>query len=487
MLLPRVIFSVNADTIVDTDVTPDDVNADSRTDAVLHSDIRRVRFIDCVPTPEDHVAPHAHVVDAAVPDDGDCVEDDDDNDAPNAHVVDAAVPDDGDCVEDGDDHDAPTAHVVDTTAVPDDGAPDTPPSSPCRGSRIRCAPARLEHEQVEQAFATNCLFTYDRSSSSPCQSLPSSGYYDNDGDFADAFLELDNTADETVDSTDEDNQTDDDDHIDDDAQANFTAEERPDDSSSSLRRPPTRSSTSAALQGFHTSMLRCHDPIYYASRISCPSLSRRHFRALDNAHNDDDDDGLQANVAEELRDILSDHMHTAAPCPITTADILKSISKDLLHTLGLPIPGTMSEALAHPTARPFWREAIHKEFRGCIPRGTWRLEPLPRGRRRIRCKWIFDLKPGKFKARLVAMGFSQRFGEDYSATFSPVANSDSVRSLIAVAAHRTLAFHHIDVSFEELFVQQPEGFVQFFWPHISPGKPIDLTFGQPKHLTQFPD
>ena len=367
-----------------------------------------------------------------------------DNDA-SEHGADA---DDNSDVDGGDDGDHNGGNDDDN-----DGSNGADNNAPRRSSRVRSAPARLEHEQVEQAFATNCLFTYDRSSSSPCQSLPSSGWYDEDGDFADAFIDLDHTTTDDTDNSDA-NQT---------ANADDQCSTDSSPSSPPHRRPPRSSTSSPALAKFHTSMLRNHDPWYYASRISCPSLSRRHFRGHIGA-----EDEFQANVTEELRDILSDHISSdAAPCPITTADILKSISKDLLHTLGLPIPGTMAEALAHPTAGPFWREAIHKEFRGCIARGTWRLEPLPRGRRRIRCKWIFDLKPSKFKARLVAMGFSQRFGEDYSATFSPVANSDSVRALIALAAHRSLALHHIDVSQaflygdldEELFMQQPEGFI----------------------------
>jgi hypothetical protein len=105
---------------------------------------------------------------------------------------------------------------------------------------------------------------------------------------------------------------------------------------------------------------------------------------------------------------------------------------------------------------------------------TWTLCELPQGRRAIGLKWVFKVKRDeagsvvKHKARLVVKGYAQRKGIDYDEVFAPVARLDTVRLLIALAADRGWEMHHLDVKsaflngdlHEEVFVQQPGGFVK---------------------------
>ena len=89
------------------------------------------------------------------------------------------------------------------------------------------------------------------------------------------------------------------------------------------------------------------------------------------------------------------------------------------------IPTNYKDAVNCPDSDK-WIPAIEDEYQSIMERKTWRLVPLPTGRKPIKCKWILDFKPGhkgvnpRFKARLVACGYGQLYGIDYLTTYSPV-------------------------------------------------------------------
>ena len=62
----------------------------------------------------------------------------------------------------------------------------------------------------------------------------------------------------------------------------------------------------------------------------------------------------------------------------------------------------------------------------------------------------------RYKARLVARGFSQVEGLDYSETFSPVLRMASFRLLMALATILDLEVHHLDVQTVFLHGDLPE-------------------------------
>ena len=56
---------------------------------------------------------------------------------------------------------------------------------------------------------------------------------------------------------------------------------------------------------------------------------------------------------------------------------------------------------------------------------------MPKGRRCVKIRWVFDIKRnGIFRARLVACGYSQVTGEDFTDIFSPVSNDVTFRLLL---------------------------------------------------------
>ena len=69
---------------------------------------------------------------------------------------------------------------------------------------------------------------------------------------------------------------------------------------------------------------------------------------------------------------------------------------------------------------PRWQAAMKEEFSSLQKSNTWELVDLPPGRKLVQCKWVYKTKfsadgsPLKYKAILVAKGYSQVHGIDYN-------------------------------------------------------------------------
>ena len=106
------------------------------------------------------------------------------------------------------------------------------------------------------------------------------------------------------------------------------------------------------------------------------------------------------------------------------------------------------EYVAHD---PRWQTSMKEEFISLQKNNTWELVDLPLGRKLVQCKWVFKTKfvvdgsPLKYKAILVAKGYSHIHGIDYNETFAPVAKMDSIRLALAIAASKQWEVHHMDV------------------------------------------
>lgn len=113
-------------------------------------------------------------------------------------------------------------------------------------------------------------------------------------------------------------------------------------------------------------------------------------------------------------------------------------------------PRTINEAKRSPNW-PQWQEAIEAERFALESHGTWRLEEPPSGTNVVGCRWVFVVKRdasgaiNRYRARLVAQGFSQIPGVDFFDTYAPVAKLASARTVLAFAARYDFEIHQVDV------------------------------------------
>ncbi|KAG8486248.1 hypothetical protein CXB51_019547 [Gossypium anomalum] len=135
-------------------------------------------------------------------------------------------------------------------------------------------------------------------------------------------------------------------------------------------------------------------------------------------------------------------------------------------------PSNYSEAVSCEDSEK-WMFAMQEEMESLHKNRTWDLVKLPKGKKVVRCKWVFKKKEGtpgveepRYKVRLVAKGYSQIPGVDFIDVFSPVVKHSSIRALLGIVAIHALEFEQLDVKTaflhgeleEDIYMQQQEGF-----------------------------
>ena len=130
-----------------------------------------------------------------------------------------------------------------------------------------------------------------------------------------------------------------------------------------------------------------------------------------------------------------------------------TIIQDII-TGGIPEPETFRKAAQHPE-RDQWFLSMGRERATLEERGTWELVPRSSiGRNRpVRCKYVYRkklLKDGsiQFKSRLVACGYSQVAGVDYSSdeTYAGVCSYSSMRFLMSLVCQKGYILSQSDIT-----------------------------------------
>ncbi|KAJ9551722.1 hypothetical protein OSB04_015767 [Centaurea solstitialis] len=139
-----------------------------------------------------------------------------------------------------------------------------------------------------------------------------------------------------------------------------------------------------------------------------------------------------------------------------------------------PIPRSTAQAMCDP----HWRAAMDAEMAAIISNYTWDLVPKPSDANIVGNRWLFRHKFDsnghleRYKARLVAQGFSQQPGLDFDDTFSPVVKPATIRTVLSISISRNWPIHQLDVKnaflhgdlTETVYMRQPPGYVNVSFP-----------------------
>eukprot|EP00253_Pinus_taeda_P019115 PITA_19115 len=117
---------------------------------------------------------------------------------------------------------------------------------------------------------------------------------------------------------------------------------------------------------------------------------------------------------------------------------------------------------------------MEEEIISLLKNKTWELVNLPKGRKDLQNKWVYNIKhegdekKEKYKARLVVKGFSQKEGINFTEFFLLVVKMSSIRVILGLLAALDLECEQLDVKIaflhgeleEEIYMQQPEDFIE---------------------------
>ncbi|KAF8689774.1 Reverse transcriptase (RNA-dependent DNA polymerase), partial [Rhizoctonia solani] len=205
-----------------------------------------------------------------------------------------------------------------------------------------------------------------------------------------------------------------------------------------------------------------------SSVLSAPTIPSKLAFALDALPMPQLNTSIDGTLADKFGRLqLSNYTPTKPDSPLATTGHLEQSWAALANLSNPNNHPTMEEALAGPQANK-WLEAMQKEVSTLKRMGMYKHVEPPKDCKPIGNKWVLTLKqnangePERYKAQLVAQGFSQQPGIDFDKTFAPVICLDLICSLASLANNNNwdicqlnvnAAYLHAEVD-KELYMQQ---------------------------------
>jgi hypothetical protein len=172
---------------------------------------------------------------------------------------------------------------------------------------------------------------------------------------------------------------------------------------------------------------------------------------------------------------------TTNPHPMVTRSQAGISKPNPKYALNVTYDPTLLEPTCYTQAAKYeeWRKAMGVEFNALQQSGTWSLVPPTSDMNILPNKWVFKIKKRsdgtieRYKARLVANGYHQQEGINYTETFSPVVKHSTIRIILALAVHHKWPIRQLDVQnaflhgilSEEVYMRQPSGFIDPNYPN----------------------
>lgn len=125
--------------------------------------------------------------------------------------------------------------------------------------------------------------------------------------------------------------------------------------------------------------------------------------------------------------------------------------------------------------KPEWEAAIKSEIESLLQYNTWSTVVKPKNKNIVGSRSVLTNKYSadgcieKRKARILAKGYSQAFGVDYSHTFALVARLETIRILFAISVELEMVINQLDIKTaylngtleEEVYMEIPQDLPRF--------------------------
>lgn len=197
-------------------------------------------------------------------------------------------------------------------------------------------------------------------------------------------------------------------------------------------------------------------------------------------HLDVEDESVQPVVSgEQQHSVITSDRRETVDLPVTTGEKIPKRQRKKPERYGFANictsysrddDITYAEAISGPEKQQ-WLQAVAEELQSFADNKVWEVVDAPDNASIVQCKWVLKKKfdhdnKVRFRARLVAKGFTQKAGVDYQDTFSPVIRHSTLRLLLAMSVQLDMNVTHLDVTTaflngylkETVFMHPPEGF-----------------------------